>query len=87
MTAIIEITFRRLPAANQGTELPHSRADLGGAPVTISAEALRTLNTSLNVYRATLSTMVFPAPLKEAWERARGFAERGGAGPRPRGHR
>jgi len=80
----IEITIRRLPdaslAAELRAELPRSRADLGGAPIDLNPEVLRALSTSPDVYGATLSAMVFPAPLKEAWERARGFAERGGAG-------
>ncbi|NTU80194.1 MAG: hypothetical protein HGA45_12435 [Chloroflexales bacterium] len=61
-------------------ELPRSRANLGSAPVDLNPEVLRALSTSPEVYGATLSAMVFPAPLREAWERTRGFAERGGAG-------
>lgn len=83
MAAIaLELTIARAaggPVAGLVAELPGADAPLAaGVPLTIGAEGLRALELLPDAYGAALTAMVFPAPLREAWQRARGYAE--GAG-------
>jgi hypothetical protein len=79
-TADIELTIAR--ASNQPAtaalrvELPTRRADLAPpAPITLDDTALRALTAIPAAYGAALTAMVFSPALREAWQRARGFAE------------
>lgn len=52
------------------------RADLADdVPLILDAEALRALSLIPNAYGAALTEMVFVPPLREAWQRALGYAE------------
>jgi len=80
LAATIELTIaRRIDSATTAAlriELPHHRVDpVAGVPITLNDEALRALSLTPDVYGATLTAMVFSAPLREAWHEARGFAD------------
>lgn len=84
-----ELTITRDQAgcitAGLRVELPTRRADLADAvPITLSEQALRALAPMPTVYGAALTEMVFTPPLREAWQRARGFVEGQGSSMRLR---
>ncbi len=56
--------------------LPGADARLAaGVPLTLNPEGLRAFELMPDVYGAALTAMVFAAPLREAWARARGAGE------------
>jgi CHAT domain len=57
-------------------DLPHQRVDpVHGVPININDAVLTTLANDPEVYGATLTAMLFPASLREAWREARGYAD------------
>lgn len=76
----IELIIARTPSgsatASLRIELPSRRSDLAEAvPIDLNDPVLRALSAQTDVYGAALTAMVFPSVLREAWQRARGFAE------------
>jgi len=79
----LELIITRTPGgaatAALRVELPSRRADLvEDVPVTLHDEALRGLLHIPNAYAGALTGMIFVPQLREAWQRALGYAE--GAG-------
>lgn len=69
--------------ASLRVELPNRRADLiEDVPIALNDEVLRSLLIIPDAYAGALTGMVFVPPLREAWQRALGYAE--GAGERLR---
>jgi Tfp pilus assembly protein PilF len=78
--ADVELTIARrvngTTTVSMRVELPHQRVDpVRGVPVTITDTVLAALAQDLEVYGATLTAMVFPPALREAWREARGYAD------------
>jgi hypothetical protein len=84
MPATIELHIQRHPDERITAELRAYQRGVtvlaSSVPITISAEALRALSYSPDVYGTTLAAMVFAGDLRAAWERARGYAEGAGRG-------
>lgn len=79
----LELIITRAPGgettASLRVELPNRRADLAeDVPISLNDEALRSLLLIPDAYAGALTGMVFVPTLREAWQRALGFAE--GAG-------
>jgi len=84
MPATIELHICRRPDTSLSAELrAYQRGVTVLAPaqaVTINGTTLLALTSLPTAYGTTLAEMVFPAPLRAAWERARGHAEGTGQG-------
>jgi tetratricopeptide (TPR) repeat protein len=64
--------------ANLRLVLTNTRIDLVSAAILLDEVLLRTLRLEPDSYGAALTAMVFVPPLREAWQRALGYAEGGG---------
>lgn len=86
--ADIEIIVAQDPGgttAGLRVELPNRRADLvAPTPIALDEETLLSLANDPAAYGAALKDMLFAPPLREAWQRTRGFAEADGASLRVR---
>lgn len=76
----IELAITRRPdgttTAALRIELPQQRLDpVRDVPLALDDTVLRALSLSPDVYGATLTAMVFPPTLREAWQATRGFAD------------
>lgn len=87
----VELIITRNPGglstASLRMELPNRRADLAeDVPIALNDEALRSLLIIPDAYAGALTGMVFVPPLREAWQRALGYAEGAGEQLRVRLH-
>lgn len=74
-------------SASLRVDLPNRRADLAeNVPILLDDEALRALMLIPDAYAGALSGMVFAPALREAWQRALGYAEGTGKLMRARLH-
>ena len=76
----LELIIARAPGgaatASLRVELPSRRADLADdVPISLNDEALRALIGIPDAYAGALTGMVFVPALREAWQRAIGYAE------------